>query len=43
VWGKDMYKVIAKASNEMIRRVKRIVPTVIVAGFIIAAWLIYII
>ncbi len=38
-----MYEAMAKASNEMLQRVKRIVPATIVAGFIVAAWLIYII
>lgn len=43
VWGEGTEKMIMKASTLMIRQAKRVVPIIIVAGFIIAAWAIYII
>ncbi len=43
VWGEGAEKMIMKASTLMIRHAKRIVPIIIVAGFVIAAWAIYII
>lgn len=43
VWGSGAEESIIKASREVIRVGKRVVPFVIVAGFILAAWIIYII
>ena len=43
VWGSGAEESIIKASREVIRIGKRVVPFVIVAGFILAAWIIYII
>ena len=41
VWGEDAEKEIVGISKKIIRRVKYVAPFVIAAGFVIAAWLIY--
>ncbi|MGC9205381.1 MAG: DUF2070 family protein, partial [Candidatus Micrarchaeia archaeon] len=41
VWGKDAEKLITKISKDVIRSVKHVIPFIIAAGFVIAAWLIY--
>jgi predicted neutral ceramidase superfamily lipid hydrolase len=41
VWGNDAEKLITKISKDIIRIVKHVVPFIIAAGFVIAAWLIY--
>jgi len=43
VWGEGVEDQIKKASTEIIKKVKHIVPVVITAGFIAAAWIIYMI
>jgi len=43
VWGDGVEEQIKKASAEIIRKLKHIVPVVITAGFIAAAWLIYLV
>jgi len=43
VWGDGVEEQIKKASTEIIRKLKHIVPVVITAGFIAAAWLIYLV
>ena len=42
VWGKGSEDVLAKVGRDIIKTGKRKVPFIIVAGFIIAAWIIYI-
>ncbi len=42
VWGKGSEAILTKVGRETIRAGKRKVPFLIVAGFIIAAWIIYI-
>ena len=42
VWGKGSGEAIVKATRDIIRTGKRIVPFLIAAGFIVAAWIIYI-
>lgn len=41
VWGKGTDDVLLRVSREVIRSGKRTVPIIIAAGFIIAAWVIY--
>ncbi|MGB9732286.1 MAG: DUF2070 family protein [Candidatus Micrarchaeales archaeon] len=43
VWGEDAEKKIIEISKEIIRRLKYIVPLIVAAGFVIAAWLIYLV
>ena len=41
IWGEDAEEKLIETSKEILIRVKHVIPIVIAAGFVIAAWLIY--
>ena len=41
IWGEDAEEKLIETSKEILTRVKHVIPIVIAAGFVIAAWLIY--
>jgi len=41
IWGEDAEEKLIETSKEILTRVKHIIPIVIAAGFVVAAWLIY--